>query len=235
MKYFQICTIRYGYALIGLMLVGVLGIAGKAHAEVDFLTSWHTKTYVPAWYEGKAFPTYQSFVSVNFELVENGKMADLSKTAVRWYVDDKLLKNETNGLGIRQMTVFNKKYGGDLLGIKIVIPDYKGQALTKLLDIPVKKPEVVIDAPYFQKKIAKGDHAIYAWPLFFNAADIDDLVLQWTVDGNALTSTPASDPLLLFTVGNEVQPGTKSTIEATIINRGKAIEKITKKVFVDIL
>ena len=96
MKYLKVRTIRYGFLLIGAMFAGMLGSVVPAHAETEFMTSWQTKTYAPAWYEGKVFPTYQSFVMVGFELVENGKIVDLSRTVVRWYVDGKLLKNEAN-------------------------------------------------------------------------------------------------------------------------------------------
>ena len=215
-------------------MVVFVASAPVAHADTDFMVDWQTKTYVPAWYGGRAFPTNQSFVTISFELIENGRVADLSKTAVRWYVDDKLIKNETNGLGIRQIIVFNKKYGNDILGIKIAIPDYKGQALTKLFEIPVKNPEVVIDVPYAKKKVARGDDMLYAWPFFFNAASADNLRVQWTVDGNALQTAKASDPRLLFSAGNESREGVKSTVEAIITNPAKAVERALERVLIDL-
>lgn len=233
MKHLKVRTIRYRALLLGAMLV-VLGSVIPVQAETEFMTSWQTKTYAPAWYEGKIFPTYQSFVTAGFELIENGKVIDLSKTVVRWYVDGKLLKNEANGLGIRQLTVYNKKYGGDVLSIKIILPDYKGQTVAKLFDIPVKKPEVVVDIPYAQKKVARGDNLFYAWSFFFNAASAKDLRMQWAVDGSALQAATAAEPRLLFSAGNEPRDGAKSTIEATVTNPGKAIERALGKVLVDL-
>lgn len=215
-------------------MAGFAAYAPSAHAEIDFVTDWQTKTYVPAWYGGKAFPVHQSFITIGFELIENGKVADLSKTAVRWYVDDKLLKNEANGLGIRQLIVFNKKYRNDVLGIKIAIPDYKGQSLVKLFDISVKDPEVVVDVPYENRKVARGDDLFYAWPFFFNAANANDLSVQWTVDGNALQTAKASDPRLLFSAGNEPRDGAKSTIEATITNPIKIVERAVGRMLIDL-
>ena len=223
----------------GLLVMGIaigFGVpVGHANAAADFMTSWQTKTYVPAWFEGKIFPTFQSVITVGFELVDNGKIVDLSKTPVRWYVDGKLFKNEDSGLGIKQIAIFNNKYGGDVLSIKITIPDYKGGSLEKLFDIPIKNPEVVIDVPYFQKKVSKGDNTIYAWPFFFNTLTSNNLNLQWTVDGMNLAMQKASIPLLLVPVGNDIQSGSRSTIEATIVNQQKAIENIQNKVFVEVL
>lgn len=227
-------TIRYAFGAV-IALAIVLGVsAPRANAATDFIVDWQTKTYVPAWYEGKAFPTYQSFLAIGFELVENGKVVDLSKTAVRWYVNGKLLKNETSGLGIRQVTVFNKKYGGDVASIKIAIPDYKGQALSKSFDIPVKKAEVVIDVPYANKKVLRGENTLFAWPFYFNVQKASDLRLQWKVDGNTLETSEATNSRLLFLTEGGAREGAKSTIEATVINPGKVIEHVVKKVLVDL-
>lgn len=225
---------KYAFGVVVFLVIALGWNPVPAHAEADFMVDWKTKTYMPAWYEGKAFPTYQSFITIGFELIENGKAVDLSKTAVRWYVNSKLLKNETSGLGIRQVTVFNKKYGGDVASIKIVIPDYNGQSLTKILDIPIKKPEVVIDVPYAKKKVARGENMLFAWPFFFNVTGAEGLSLQWKVDGNALKTSSAADSRLLFLAEGGASEGAKSTIEATVINPGKVIEHMVKKVLVDL-
>lgn len=231
MKYMNKKTV---YASIAMAMIVGFGLrVSQAHAATEFMTSWQTQTFVPAWYGGKAFPTYQSPIRIGFELVEDGKIVDLSKTAVRWYVDGKLLKNETNGLGIKQITVFNKKYGGDVSSIKISLPDYKGGVLEKLFDIPIKTPEVVIDVPYFQKKVERGSNTLYAWPFFFNATSAGSLNLRWTVDGNELQSGNANTPTLLYTVGNDIGSGARSTIEALVINQKKSFENISQKVFVE--
>ncbi|EKD24257.1 MAG: hypothetical protein ACD_81C00067G0002 [uncultured bacterium] len=228
-------TIGYICTIVSVLIVAFTIFIPSAEAAVEFMTSWHTRTYVPAWYAGKALPTYQSPIDVAFELIEDGKVANLATSSVRWYVDGKLIKNETNGLGIRKVIVFNKKYGGDVLNIKIVLPDYKGRPLEKIFDIPVKSPEVVIDVPYFQKKVEKGDNTFYAWPFYFNTTSNEALSLRWKVNGNALETGRANDPVLVMTIGNDAKTGAKYTLEATMINKGKLLENITKKMFVDIL
>lgn len=217
------------------MAIGLGSFMPNAHAATDFMTSWQTKTYTPDWYIGKALPTYQSFINVTFELIEDGKPADLSKTIVRWYVGDVLYKNELNGLGIKNITVYNQKYGGDVTDIKISLPEYKTGVLEKTISIPIKDPEVVIDVPFFEKRVPKGENKIFAWPFFFNTLVAGNLNLQWTVDGIGVTAQRASAPLLLFTVGNDIQTGGQSRIGVMVTNQRKNDETTQKEALVEIL
>lgn len=216
------------------MMIGLGSFATHAHADTDFMTSWQAKTYIPQWYIGKAFPTYQSFITVGFELIENGKIVDLSKTVVRWYVDDVLFKNEDNGLGIKKVTVYNQKYGGDVSSIKISLPSYKGGILEKTIDIPIKNPEVVIDAPFFQKKVSKGASDLFAWPFYFNAASSSMLSLRWSAEGGDAQAGKVGDPFKL-TVDRDVEPGTKYTIGATIGNLKKTAEGAAQEMIIETL
>ncbi len=218
---------------IGIFAAAFVGRVSSARAATDFMTSWQAKTYVPAWYIGKAMPAYQSFITVGFELIDDGKIADLSKTIVRWYIDDKLFKNEDNGVGIKKVTVYNQKYGGDVTSIKISIPNYKGVPLERSIDIPVKDQEVVIDVPFFDKRIPKGDDAMFAWPFFFNAPTMDMLGLQWNTPGSeAKQAGNILEPLIL-TVGRDIPQGTQYEVGATIGNLRKNSESATKSVIVE--
>ena len=76
------------------------------------LVSWQADSYVPSWYQGKIFPTNGSKIGVNFELLENGKIVNLSKIKVRWYINDKLIRNESNGLGIKSLSFTTSDYPG---------------------------------------------------------------------------------------------------------------------------
>jgi hypothetical protein len=227
-------TIGY-ICVMAIALIATFGLfISHANAATDFMVSWQTRTYAPDWYIGKALPTYQSFIDVQFELIEDGKVADLSKAIVRWYVDDKLFKNEDSGLGIKKFTVYNQKYGG-VTSVKISLPEYKGAVLEKTIDIPVKNPEVVIDIPFFEKRIPKGESKLFAWPFFFNTLAAGNLSLQWTVDGTEVKQQRADVSSLLFTVGKDMQAGERSMIKATVVNQRKASEAVQKEVLAEIL
>lgn len=217
---------------LAIALVGSFGFsATHTYAGTEFMTSWSAKTYAPAWYTGKVFPVYQSFVTVAFELVENGKMVDLSKTIVQWYVNDTMLRNETNGLGIKKFTLYNQQYNGDIINVKIAIPNYKGSALQKTIDIKVKNPEVVIDVPYFEKRVPKGDATVFAWPFFFNATRASELGLQWNTEGAPQPGVLGE--ALTVKVGDDVSVGTQYRIGATIGNKKKPLESMVSTILIE--
>ena len=69
----------------------------------QFMVSWQAQSYAPSWYQGKIFPTKGSRINVVFELVDGGKIADLSKLKVRWYLNDKLVLNEKTDLALNHI------------------------------------------------------------------------------------------------------------------------------------
>lgn len=223
------------FFVAGISLIMMVISGSPVHAATEFMTNWQARTYVPAWYEGKVFPTYESDIMVSFELLEDGKIVDLSDTAVRWYVDGKLLKNELNGLGIKKVLVINKKYGGDVSEIRISIPNYKGSSQEKMITVPIKTPEAVIEAPYFKKRVEKGVSTLRVWPFFFNTAKASTLNLRWVVDGIDVRPQNANDTELAFTVENDTPPGRRSTIEAQLVNPRKAMENIRERIFLEVL
>lgn len=225
-------TIKY-LCLAATVMVGVGSSAAHVHAAVEFMTSWQAKTYTPEWYGGRAFPTYQSFITVGFELIENGKIADLSKTAVRWYVDDAMLKNEGNGLGIKKVAVYNQKYGGDVSSVKISIPSYKGGALEKTIDVPIKNSEVVIDIPFFGKRLPKGENLIFAWPFYFNTLSRDMIGLQWSAEGGASQLGRLGEAFRL-NVEKDTPSGMKYTIKAVIGSLKRAEESAIQSEIMEI-
>src|SRR3989338_8026257 len=121
--------------LIFLIVVFVFLILNSVDAQTalpQFLVSWQAQSYAPARYQGKIFPTKGTPIVISFELIDNGKIVDLSKTAVRWYINDELVKNEDNGLGIKSLQFNLPDYAGQETEIRIAIPDYKGSQLDSI-------------------------------------------------------------------------------------------------------
>ncbi len=155
----------------------------EAQSSPQFLITLQGQNYAPGWYQGKVLPINKTLIETVFELVDNGKLADISKTKVRWYVNDKLAKNENNGLGIKSLRIATPDYAGGELKIRIVIVDYRGSMLDKTIIIPVVGPEVVIDAPYADKKISAGHSIFQLSPFFFNLKSMNNLSVEWSANG----------------------------------------------------
>lgn len=192
----------------------------EAQAAPEFLSSWLAQSFVPSGYQGKIFPSNGTKIESRFELVENGKIIDLSKTPVRWYINDELMANEINGLGIKTFSFVNlSKYGGNDIEIRISIPDYKGQSLDKFFVVPVKFPEVVIVSDYFERKILKGVNYFYAQPFFFNSSK--NLSFFWMMNGR---SVGADSPNLSVDVDQNTKSGSKINLYSKAGNSLKELE-----------
>ncbi|MBI4993841.1 hypothetical protein HZC33_02720 [Candidatus Wolfebacteria bacterium] len=161
-----------------------LFFASSANAQVatvpQFLISWKAQSYAPNWYGGKIFPNRGSRIEVAFELIDNGKIADISKLRVRWYINDKLVLNEKQGLGLKTYSFRVFDFPGQDIEARISVLGYKGgDQLDDLIIIPVVHSEAVIDAPYASRKIGVGNNSFFAYPFFFNISDLSKLSFQW--------------------------------------------------------
>ena len=176
-----------------VILIFTFLIFNSANAAPQFLVSWKADSYVPSWYQGKVLPSRGTPITVSFEIVDGGRTANLSGTAVRWYINDKLVRNETSGLGIQSISFAIPDYGGQETEVRIAIPNYRGSELNQIVRIPVKNPEVVIDGKFMKTPIKTGDNAFHAIPFFFNVESLADLGFDWTANGQDAkvdTATP---------------------------------------------
>ena len=228
---------RFGHLNLGyLVLFGIwcllLGILGlnfvDAQSSPQFMVSWQAQSYVPSWYSGKVFPTQGSTVEVSFELIDGGKIVDLSSSKVRWYVNDKLIQNEQNGLGLRYLKTFVQDYSGQETEIRITIVDYRGQALHKIVRIPVVRPEAVIDAPYPDWKISNGESFFQAFPFFFNVKNLGDLSFNWTVNNQPASET--GNPQQLDLKVSSMPSGADINISVAVKNLLKELEFASKSI-----
>lgn len=207
--------------------------SANAQTAPQFLISWKADSYAPNWYQGKVFPTRGSRVEVAFELIDNGKVADISKTKVRWYVNDRLVLNEKNGLGIKTHSFRVVDYPGQDVEIRIVVVDYKnGDQLSDLIIIPVAHSEAIIDAPYAGRKIgniSNNKHSFSVYPFFFNVSDLSKLSFKWLVNNRPAESGGSAEKLDL-SVDPLAPSGFEIDISAKINNLSNEIEFASKNI-----
>ncbi len=209
-----------------LLAIGywLLTISANAQTKPEFFVSWQAQNYAPPWYQGKILPISGAPVSISFELIDNGKVADLSKTIVRWYVNDKLMLNENNGLGIKNLKISIPDSKGMQTEIRIVALDYlESGMIDKLIEIPIAGPEAVINAPYVDGKIKTGSSIFELFPFFFNIKDLNNFSVDWTMNGQKPT-IDGNPYIFNLNIGSETPPGTKINISASIKNLLKELE-----------
>lgn len=203
----------------------------SAQTSIQFLTSWQAQNYAPFWYQGKIFPTKGTPAEISFELIDKGKIVDLSKTIVRWYVNDKLVANEDNGLGLKTLKIISPDYAGHETNIKIAIVNYLGgDTLYKNIAIPIVGPEVVIGAPYADGKISTGSSIFKATPFFFNIKDLNNLSIGWSIDEQKPEGTAGNPWSLNLNIESGTPSGAEINLSVSVKNILSEMEFASKNI-----
>lgn len=166
-----------------------------AHAQSapEFFVTWRAMGYVSPSYQGKILPTAGTPIEIGFELVDGGKIADISKSTVNVILNGKKV---SSGLGLKTAVVATKPLimtGG--AEIKIVVDKYKGATAETFFTIPLARPEVVIRSPYPGNVVSPGNSSFDALFYYWNVATPDRLTLAWSVNNEKAGGTGAGSGL----------------------------------------
>ncbi|MDE2001620.1 MAG: hypothetical protein KGI60_03610 [Patescibacteria group bacterium] len=169
-----------------------------AQTAPQFMVSWRALNYVPGDYVGKTFPSLNSPVEAGFNLINNGKLIDVSRYVISWYVDDNLV---ASGKGLTAVRLDTPSTQNEL--VRVVIGNYNGSDISDTFLVPVLNPEVNLSAQTPNANTALNrialsatSHLFEARPFFFNAASLNNLRFTWDVNGQQ-TSGSAADPNFL--------------------------------------
>jgi hypothetical protein len=154
----------------------------KIHAATPSLAiSWHSNSYVPSDFSGKALPTTGSQMTASVVLINNGKVVDLGSELVYWYLNDTSIEG---GFGKTRVSFEVPGVAPSTLELRVKLPNYSG-GLLKTISIPVVQPEAVIQAPFAGAETGARSFDVIAAPFFFNVLTASDLDMQWTANGMA--------------------------------------------------
>ncbi len=206
----------------------------NAQATPQFLISWRSQNYAPSWYQGKVLATRGSWIDASFDLIENGKIVDLSKKKVRWYVNDDLRRNEEDGLGIKNYSFSVADYTNEDIEIRIVIVDYKESQISGMIMIPLAKPEAVIDAPYSGRRIPSGTNIFRMYPFFFDVKDLGKLSFNWVVGGRSAEGSAGNASILKLNIDSLAPSGFGIDVQATINNLTNEMEFASSRVKMEV-
>ena len=195
--------------------------AVKAQAAPTVIAAWKTDSYVPASFPGKALPSKDSAVTAAVEVLDGGRLANLSGTEIRWLLDNDEL---VSGFGKKTFQFRTDKEAEDAHELKITVL-YRGAELISFLTIPVAAPEVAIDFKMYRYQIKRGESRLKAVPYFFNIADPKkDMDYVWS-SGNQITEGAEENPdELLYEVSPETPIGDIINISVLARNIQKELE-----------
>ncbi len=203
----------------------LLAIGVSAQTSPQFLVSWKAYNYTPNFYQGKSFPIYSTPTEISFELLENNKLVNLSNYEIRWYLNNTLF---IKGKGLQTISFVPKNQASTNIVIRIAVVNYKGEELNKLIYIPVKNSELILDSPYLTNIVEVGKtYQFKALPFFFNADNANNLFFDWTVNDQPVISDENPDVLNL-TISTSTPSGMEININATVKNTLSVLELATK-------
>ncbi|MBI2514806.1 hypothetical protein HYV91_01280 [Candidatus Wolfebacteria bacterium] len=140
---------------------------------------------------------------------------ELSETKVRWYVNDQLMKNEENGLGIKFLKFTVPDYGGGETEVRIALPE---QALDYILHIPVNSPEAVIRNGSAGTSVQAGNNSFEAIPFFFNTPSLDNIIFDWTANGQKTEGASDNPQMLNLNIDSQAPSGFQIDLRVTLRN-----------------
>ncbi|MBI1961018.1 MAG: hypothetical protein HYS43_01960 [Candidatus Liptonbacteria bacterium] len=204
-----------------LVCVVSLRSAEAQESPYEFFVTWRAASSVPVGYEGKTLAAKNAPLTVSFELLSNGTPIRLTGTPVRWYVNGDL---HTNASGTRRISYVVQTPGGGTETIRIQLPDYNGQFLETVVQIPVARPTVIISTPHPFDAIPRGETIFQALPFFFTARAAADLLFSWEVNGQRVTGAPASPDMLAIDTPRSAPANARVSVFASIRNKNQEFE-----------
>ncbi len=199
--------------LIGIIAVGFLS-AFAAHAQQAasprprILLTWQARSFAPSEYLGKVLPGPGSTISASVEIIDQGKVADLSQYPVYWYLDGDFVTGEAGKKNVNLKLPNRASHGAE---VRVEIPGYKGDTLSKTAVVQIAQPEAVIVVPYGGRAGKSAPTVVHGTPYFFNVTDPSLLRFYWTVNGQTASGTESRD--LAVSVNADAPAGSAVNIE----------------------
>jgi hypothetical protein len=201
--------------LIALAAFFVLHSSAQAQAGPQFLITWHASgSYVPPSYSDKAFPTYGSKITASLALFSGNSFVDLRGQTIYWYLNENLIGG---GVGVQTVSFPPLGTPPAILTLRVELPSYNGQLLTRQVQIPVVRPVAVIYAPYPQGRVSTNPVSVTALPYFFNTTSSDNLSFSWTVNGQP-GANGENPQAAIITLPNGTSAGTVLGISLSVKN-----------------
>ncbi len=148
------------------------------------IITWQANNYFPADYNGKALVTPNTLVIASAELVQNGKLADITGADIRWYVGNELA---ASGAGFKTLSFSAQQRPTGYQALRVSIKS-GNSSFENSIQIPISQPNVVISIPSLGKTAKAGSQiTLQAIPFFFNADSLRYLTFDWQINNRRVT------------------------------------------------
>ncbi len=206
--------------VFSIIFTSLILLAPTAFAA-EFFTTWHADTYTPPSFLGKALPTSKSRIRISFDLIDQGKIVDLSRHSVRWYYKNNLIEDAA---GMHTLSLVLPEFVSGNQNFRIEIPEYKGTRLAHSLNIPLVDPKIVIEPPAASQEVRAPQFKVRAHPYFFNVTDIGALNFAWKINGRVPDGNQSPE-VLDININPGAPSGTEINLDLTVKNPVNLIEQ----------
>lgn len=157
---------------------------------------WHTNTFVPAEYEGKALPSVGSRITA-FALPEFGN-EDPGDLLYTWYVD---AESQVRGVAGEQEFSFVVTKNASFISLIVEVSN-QAQSLSSRqgITIPVMRPSVVLAPSAALYTVPGAKTAVRALPFHFHITTLNELSFIWSFSGTSVRGVPPDPNLLTISV-----------------------------------
>ena len=183
------------------------------------IITWQANNYFPADYAGRAAVTPGTPVIASVEIIENNKLVDISKSDIRWYVNDEF---KSGGSGLKTFSFITKQRGSgyETLRASVGVGDASFQ---NSVQINIVQPEVVLDAKSSDKTVrARTQLSLSAIPFFFNVDSLNELSFDWQINNERVSSNNNEVSVNVGTPNSQFQKSVPVTV--TVKNSGNPYE-----------
>ncbi len=185
-------------------------------ANPSILLTWDSSAYVPPGFAGKNMPTANSMITAAAELIDNGKIIDVSRQNVYWYQNNNFIDG---GIGKQRISFRAPGIAGSTISLRVEFPEYSKGSQLKTADIQVVRPEVVIESPFPGGKFSSSPLSLIGQPYFFNIASLSQLNFSWNVNGQPPQG--AENPQILNVKFGQLPSQTNMAISLSAQNTDK--------------
>ena len=194
-------------AILAVVAGGSVALAQKqpistAPGNSDLILSWRSNGFAPAGYEGRVAAAGGGTVLLTAEALIDGRPTSLSQYDVRWYVNDELF---TSGPGLQAVTVPVPQYHQDSMDVRVEIFGASFTANEGSISVPLTDPVAVIEART-GRSLRSGKNIFEAAAYSYNVSNPDDLLYNWTVNGENPQGSQEPRSLVVSIEGSPSKP-----------------------------
>ena len=189
---------------IGIVVVFGMGIAPLVEAQTsnaETFISWRTNAYTPPGYPGRVIPAAGSSVLITAEVITGGRPVDLSKYEIRWFLNDELYQSSN---GAQSIVVPVPELHGRSFDVRFEVIDAPFTNTDAIIQIPLGNPQVILSSPN-NFVLTEGEQLIKATPYSFFIGSGDDLIYDWTINGQIPDVSDTPQELILNVEGRPTQ------------------------------